>query len=104
MTKEEIREKFIKEHPNFFEKEKPYFFNIYFKDIPLEVRKKARSDVSHAVASKKLQKKPCEKCGKIKVEAHHEDYYKPLEVKWLCVKHHAERHKELNRKYLDKMQ
>ncbi len=38
---------------------------------------------------------PCEMCGKIKVEAHHEDYNKPYEIKWLCFKHHREHHKNL---------
>jgi hypothetical protein len=29
-----------------------------------------------------------------KVQAHHDDYTKPLAVDWLCTKHHAERHKQ----------
>jgi len=39
-----------------------------------------------------LIKQPCEKCGEIKVEAHHDDYDKPFDIRWLCVKHHREHH------------
>ena len=35
---------------------------------------------------------PCEVCGELKVEAHHDDYYKPFEVRWLCGHHHREHH------------
>ena len=31
-------------------------------------------------------------CGASKVESHHEDYMKPLEVKWLCRAHHRALH------------
>jgi hypothetical protein len=42
----------------------------------------------------KMAKEPCEKCGTLKsVHAHHDDYSKPLEVRWLCSKHHVEHHK-----------
>lgn len=34
--------------------------------------------------------KPCKVCGKNKSEAHHEDYTKPLDIIWLCKKHHVE--------------
>lgn len=40
----------------------------------------------------KVEKKPCEICGSLKVQGHHEDYSKPLEVRWLCSKHHQELH------------
>lgn len=44
-----------------------------------------------------ITRKPCEICGKEKVEAHHDDYNKPLEVRWLCVKHHNKVHKLINK-------
>lgn len=39
-----------------------------------------------------IKKKSCVVCGSSESQAHHKDYDKPLEVKWLCPKHHAEEH------------
>lgn len=50
----------------------------------------ARSIVSHAIRDGKLIRKPCEVCEDPKSQAHHDDYSKPLEVKWLCLKHHKQ--------------
>ena len=50
---------------------------------------KARKDVYRAVKSGLLVKQPCEVCGCLSVEAHHENYSKPLSVRWLCTKHHS---------------
>jgi len=60
-------------------------------------KKYTHSCVSYALKSGKLIRQPCEVCNEPRVQAHHDDYSKPLDVKWLCVKHHAERHVELNR-------
>ncbi len=48
--------------------------------------------VRYAVSIGFLKKEPCH-CGEIIVDAHHEDYSKPLEVEWLCRLHHAGKHK-----------
>ena len=41
-----------------------------------------------------IVKKPCEVCGKKKVQTHHDNYDKPLIIRWLCLKHHVEYHKK----------
>jgi len=53
----------------------------------------ARSKVAVSIKNGSLEKQPCEVCGEIKVDAHHDDYAKPLDVRWLCRQHHAEHHK-----------
>lgn len=51
----------------------------------------ARKAVSLALRDGSLVRKPCEACGVTeKVQAHHADYNKPLDVRWLCFKHHRE--------------
>lgn len=54
------------------------------------VATKARQAVARAVRSGKLVRTPCEVCGDPKSQAHHEDHTKPLDVRWLCAKHHSE--------------
>jgi len=51
----------------------------------------ARNAVSKAIRSGILQRKPCEICGTtIRIHAHHDDYSKPLNVRWLCFRCHFE--------------
>jgi hypothetical protein len=53
---------------------------------------KARREVAKALKSGILKKGECkmEGCDSKKVQAHHHDYSKPLDVEWACSKHHAE--------------
>ena len=45
----------------------------------------------------KLMPCPCEwpGCRETRVDAHHDDYSQPLEVTWLCRKHHKARHRQI---------
>ncbi len=52
----------------------------------------ARMAVNYALKTGNLVKTPCEVCGNPKSQAHHPDYSKPLDVRWLCFRHHREEH------------
>lgn len=51
--------------------------------------------VRRAIRSGKLVRESCVVCGERNTHAHHEDYSKPLDVVWLCRKHHDVRHVEI---------
>jgi hypothetical protein len=57
-----------------------------YRDLTPEQKRRAncRSYAQAYLRRGKLTKKPCERCASEKVEMHHEDYSKPLEVVWLC--------------------
>lgn len=51
------------------------------------IKLRARDAARRALKRGDLVRQPC-KCGEKKVQMHHEDYTKPLEVIWLCVRCH----------------
>ena len=56
-------------------------------------KRKAKYAVDNAIRRGKMVRQPCEKCGATPSQAHHDDYSKPLQVRWLCRKHHSEEHR-----------
>ena len=69
--------------------------SIETRNLKYPERVKARALVSRALKSGALAKWPVcaiPSCSEAKVEAHHPDYSRPLNVVWLCDKHHAEVH------------
>ncbi len=60
------------------------------------IHRRAQTKITNALASGKLKRKPCEVCGNPVSEGHHDDYDKPLEVRWLCSKHHGLCHRSLS--------
>jgi len=58
-------------------------------------RVSARAAVSFAVKKGRLERTPCVVCGETRVDGHHIDYSKPLEVVWLCRQHHVEAHQRM---------
>lgn len=52
----------------------------------------AVNSLNLALRHGKITRYPCWVCGATKVEAHHPDYSRPLDVVWLCPTHHRETH------------
>lgn len=57
-------------------------------------KERAREKVNYAVRTGAMSRpNSCSSCGKIrKIQAHHEDYNKPLVVIWLCSPCHSKAH------------
>jgi hypothetical protein len=65
------------------------------KNVPSPEQKhrdNVRVKTYHMIRKGLLIRQPCEACGALKVEAHHDDYNKPFDVRWLCGEHHREHH------------
>ena len=66
-------------------------------------RQHIKRTISYAIKKGVIVPQPCEICGLSpastnkggyrQIHAHHDNYSKPLEVRWLCSKHHSDFHK-----------
>lgn len=61
------------------------------KANPEKIR--AQRQTRRAILRGEIVKQPCEGCGDEKVHAHHDDYGKPLDVRWLCPACHGIEHR-----------
>lgn len=60
-------------------------------------KRAAQVALGNALRSGWLTRGPCENKGEDcwgRVQAHHDDYSRPLDVRWFCTKHHADHHTE----------
>lgn len=64
------------------------------------VKKQAHIDLGNAVKYGKIEKPSnCQNCGvECNPHGHHDDYYKTLDVRWLCVKCHTDFHNHVRNK------
>lgn len=86
MWRDENRESVIKKQRKRY-KENPQKYRLKSR----EYSKKNPEKIIARNTARKLEDKPCIICGK-NGEGHHEDYSKPLDVIWLCHKHHQLHH------------
>ena len=82
VRKAERKRRWRAEHPEESRRQGSGHARKYREENGLKCR--ARYEVRKALRNGTLEKKPCLICGELVVEAHHEDYGKPLDVQWLC--------------------
>ena len=70
----------------------PSYIREWREKFPNKYR--AHNALNNAIRDGKITKSPCEICGSIKSVAHHDDYRKPLIVRWLCQSHHKQWHRD----------
>ena len=60
-------------------------------------KRRAHTIANNAIRDGKLQRQPCERADEGnchgRVHKHHDDYSKPLDVRFFCARHHAEHHR-----------
>lgn len=82
-----------RKRPGRYLKRKNYYL-AYQKEWAKKNKNKVSASiiVNQAIKKGTLKRLPCGICGDPKSHGHHEDYNKPLDVKWLCSKHHRLEH------------
>ena len=55
-------------------------------------KRRAHKVVEKALDAGRIQRMDCECCGEKKTHAHHDDYSRPLDVRWLCARCHKREH------------
>src|SRR5215471_2170694 len=68
----------------------------YYERYKAEGKTYAYCVVREALERSKVLRQPCEVCGDKNAHGHHDDYAKPLELRWLCPIHHKELHRLMN--------
>jgi transposase-like protein len=56
------------------------------------LRHAARRLLAQAVSAGRIEREACEVCGNGNTHGHHDDYARPLDVRWLCQRCHTQFH------------
>ncbi len=83
-----------KKLPNFMQEERARRTALIRENAIHRLKVNCRTMTLRMIKAGILERKPCEVCGKTKVDAHHDDYTKPRDVRWLCRSHHLKLHRQ----------
>ena len=82
-------------HPQYGIDNPNYKHGFRCNDNQIKLIRTIKSRIQVKVENGNIKKEPCEICETNEnVLAHHDDYSKPFEVRWLCRKHHGNWHRE----------
>jgi hypothetical protein len=77
------------------EEKRRAYYREYIKSPAQQPKQRARCVLGNEIRQGRIiPPSSCENCGAAKPEAHHEDYSKPLDVKWLCRPCHGIEHRK----------
>lgn len=62
------------------------------KELKIRPKFLCREKTRRLIKQGIIIKNPCEICGEIKVQIHHDDYNNPYQVRFLCINHHIQHH------------
>jgi hypothetical protein len=69
------------------------YLSEHRKKYPIQT--KAQRKVAYEISKGTIKEEPCEICqSEIRLHAHHDDYSKPLKIRWLCAAHHKQWHRD----------
>lgn len=91
------RRELLQESPTFVEEERAAKRKRYRENEFHRLQIAVRITTWRSIKAGILTKQPCEVCGAKVVDAHHDDYAKPLDVRWLCRSHHREHHERTDK-------
>lgn len=78
------------------EKKNKIFNVCYFRPFNTDRIQRAHQEISKAKKNNDIIPQPCKVCGSThRVHAHHFKHEEPLNIEWLCPKHHTIRHIDL---------
>lgn len=72
------------------------YFDRKKTDPEYRLKRSARRKICTEISAGRVRRGACETCGQPNAEAHHRDYLKPLDVRWLCRKHHFQEEHRAN--------
>lgn len=86
VCKNQIVREYVETNPDWNRRRSQRYYTRHKTEIIARVSSRSpdKTKAYRVVHNAKLLKQPCEVCGNPNSIAHHDDYSKPLEVRWLC--------------------